>query len=241
MPLQRTVTTAEQISDRGEYVVKFRRHCHQLIAEGYSRIQAENHSESEEDFITQRLKETIQAAQTEGTLPAWADRYFVADQAPVSVVGRIGKKRPKIDLEFQSTESRKRPVYHFEAKRLRRGGSSRGKYLGRDGLRMFFAELYGHSGDEGGMLGYVQSESPEHWAKKIQSKLLRDPKENHRLTDDGAWTATDLTPQLNYTYVTRHHRQTLREITIYHTLLDFRFRENQEPSCTAPPVATTDH
>jgi hypothetical protein len=241
LSLQSKPSGAEGTPDRGEYVSQFRRHCHQLIAVGYSRIHAEDHSESEEDFITQRLKETIRGAQREGTLPRWADRYFVTDQAPVSALRRVGKKRPKIDLEFQSTESRNRPVYHFEAKRLRRGNSSPGKYLGRDGLRMFLTELYGLSGNEGGMLGYVQSESPEHWAKKIQGKLERDPKENHRLTDDGKWIAARLTPELKYTYATCHHRLTLGNITIYHTLLDFRIRENQEPNCTAPPVATTGH
>jgi hypothetical protein len=77
------------------------------------------------------------------------------------------------------------------------------------------------------MLGYVQSGSPEHWAHAIGSKVQSDPKENYHLTDDGMWTATRLIPLLKHTYATRHNRPTLGNITIYHTLLDFRRGENR--------------
>ena len=214
--------------DRDEYAVQFRRYCHYLIAIGYKRIRAEQHSQSEEDLITQRLKEEVKAAQRERNLPAWADRYFITDQAPVNVPKRVGKTRPKIDIEVESSECRNRPVFHFEAKRLRRDDShSVSEYVGTAGLGSFIEELYARSGDEGGMLGYVQSESPRHWAEAIERKLQRDPKNKHRLTDDGVWSATRLTPSLEQTYSTRHTRPTLRDITIYHTLLDFRAEEDE--------------
>jgi hypothetical protein len=225
--LQSTPSGAIGAADSHEYVVRFRRHCHQLIAAGYGRIHGEDHCGSEEDFITQRLKETIRTAQRERTLPRWAVRYSITDQAPVGVPDRVGKERPKIDIEIESTESRNRPVYHFEAKRLRIDDShSVSEYLGPAGLGMFVAELYGRFGDEGGMLGYVQSESPEHWAEAIGGKVQREPRENHHLTDDGTWVETRLLPALKHTYVTRHTRQTLGKITIYHTLLDFRLGES---------------
>ena len=222
MSLQSKPSGAVGTPERGQYVGQFRRHCHELIAFGYSRIHAEDHSKSEEDFITQRLKETIKAAQRAGTLPRWADRYFITDQAPVSVPDVVGKERPKIDIEIESAESRSRPVYHFEAKRLRIDDShSVSAYVGAEGLGSFLTELYGRSGGEGGMLGYVQSESLDHWADSIQSKIQRDGTETHRLTDNGAWTAVRLVPVLEHTYVTRHHRPTLSDISIYHTLLNF--------------------
>ncbi len=214
--------------DRLEYVVRFRRHCHQLIAVGYKRIRAEQHAESEEDFITQRLKEEVKAAQRERSLPKWAHRYFITDQAPVSGPNRVGKHRGRIDIEIESGECRDHPVFHFEAKRLRLDDSdSVSEYVGPAGLGSFHAELYARSGDEGAMLGYVQSESPEHWAEKIERKLQRDPKEKHRLTDDGAWIAIRLIPALEHTYSTRHNRPTLGNITIYQTLLNFRAEENE--------------
>jgi hypothetical protein len=207
---------------RRDHVVQFRRHCHHLIAVGYKEIRAEQHFKSEEDFITQRLVEVIRAAQRGKTLPNWADRYFVRDQVPVSGAGRVGKKRHVIDIEFESTESRDRPLFHFEGKRLRKDRSdSVAEYLGREGLGSFLAGLYARSGDEGGMLGYVQSGSPQHWAEAIRRKLQRDPKTKHRLTRDGAWAAIRLIPALEHAYATRHNRPTLGNITIFHTLLSF--------------------
>jgi hypothetical protein len=178
-------------------------------------------------LITQRLKEEVKAAQREGSLPKWADRYFITDQAPVNVPNRVGKERPKIDIEVESSECRNRPVFHFEAKRLRRDDShSVSDYLGSNGLGCFIEERYARTGDEGGMLGYVQSESPRHWAEAIERKLQRDPNNKYRLTDNGAWTPIRLTPALEHTYSTRHNRPALRNITIYHTLLDFRAQDN---------------
>ena len=214
--------------DRREHVVQFRRHCHKLVAAGYKRIRAERHSESEEDFITQRLVEVIKAAQRERTLPKWADRYFITDQVPLSGPSRRGKDRLKIDIGIESSLWRIRPTFHLEAKRLRADDShSLSAYVGRYGLGSFLAEWYGRSGDEGGMLGYVQSESPRYWAAAIERKLQRDPKEKHRLTDDGAWIAIRVIPALEHTYSTQHNRPTLGRITIYHTLLDFRREEDE--------------
>ncbi|MHB1034197.1 MAG: hypothetical protein ACYC35_11025 [Pirellulales bacterium] len=223
MSLRTHPTGAVGASDRDEYVTQFRLHCHKLIAFGYGAIRGENHSESEEDFITQSLRHAIQTGQRDGFLPPWADRYFVHDQLPVDVPGLEGKDRPKIDIHFESNESRRRPVYHFEAKRLRTDDThSVSEYVGKNGLGMFLAELYGRVGDDGGMLGYVQSKSPEHWAGKIASKLQPDPQGTFQLTADGAWAKVQLTPELENTYATRHTRPALGSITIYHTLLDFR-------------------
>ncbi len=208
--------------DRDDYFPQFRRQCHQLIAFGYGAIRGESHSESEEDVITQRLRQAIRTGQRDGVLPRWADRYFVYDQLPVDVPEVVGKDRPRIDIHFESNESRRRPVYHFEAKRLRTADThSVSEYVGKRGLGMFLTEQYGRMGNEGGMLGYVQSESPTHWAEKIGRKLHPDATGNHRLTADGAWATYPLVAEFEHTYATRHTRPTLGNIIIYHTLLDF--------------------
>jgi hypothetical protein len=222
VPLQSAPGGAIGKPDSREYTVQFRRHCHQLIAFGYEKIREEDHSGSDEDFITQRLKESVKAAQREGTLPQWAKRYYITDQAHVSVPGRVGKERPKIDIEIESAESRSRPVFHFEAKRLRVDDShSVSEYVGPSGMGSFLAELYGCAGNEGGMLGYVQTDTPGHWANAIQRKIEREPPQKQSLTEDGMWTESRLIPVLQFTYVTRHNRPTLDPITIFHTLLDF--------------------
>ena len=87
---------------------------------------------------------------------------------------------------------------------------------------MFLNEQYARYGKEGGMLGYVQSESSVYWAKKIGRKLQPGQPATHRLTADGAWVEVRLTADLEHTFMTRHTRPALGDITIYHTLLDFR-------------------
>ncbi|MDZ7615851.1 MAG: hypothetical protein U1E05_02540 [Patescibacteria group bacterium] len=209
--------------DRDEYALQFRRQCHQLIAFGYGAIRGESHGESEEDFITQRLRQAIQTGQRDRVLPGWADRYFVCDQLPIDVPGLKANRRPRIDVSVESSESPRRPVYHFEAKRLRTDDSnSVSEYVGKRGLGMFVAERYGRMGNEGGMLGYFQSESPNHWAARIGGKLRPDAAGDHPLSADGAWTRFPLIAEFEHTYATRHTRPTLGNITIYHTLLDFR-------------------
>ena len=222
MPIQGHPTSAVGIPDSSEYAAQFRHQCHQLIAFGYRAIRGEGHSESKENFITQRLKQAIQTGQSDGVLPKWADHYSVQDQIQVDVPGREVDERPIIDIHLESNESRRRPVYHFEAKRLRTARTdSLSEYVGKGGLGMFLVEKYGRMGDEGAMLGYVQSESPAYWAEKISGKLQPDPPGNHRLTADGTWTRVSLIAELEHTYATRHTRPTLHNITIYHTLLDF--------------------
>lgn len=222
MSLKSQPSSAVGAPDRDEYAAQFRRHCHQLIAFGYRAIRTESHTESEEDFITQRLRQSIQARQRDGVLPRWADRYFIYDQLPVDAPSVAGKDRRKIDIHFESSESRRRAVYHFEAKRLRTADThSVSAYVGKDGLGMFLAELYGRMGNEGGMLGYVQSESLTQWAERIGRKLHSDAPGNHQLTADGAWAGISCIADFEHTYATRHTRPTLGNITIYHTLLDF--------------------
>lgn len=229
MSLQSTSRSALGEPEPEQHVVQFRRHCHQLIAAGYERIRAEQHCESEEDLITERLKEAVKAAQRERSLPRWADRYFITDQAPVSGPGRDGKARPKIDIEIESSQPRHRPVFHFEAKRLRQDDThSVSEYVGPAGLGSFLTELYARCGRESGMLGYVQSESPQHWADAIHEKLTKAPKGTYCLAEDGAWAPTRLLPTLKHTYSTRHRRPTLGNLTVYHTLLSFRSEENEQ-------------
>lgn len=190
---------------------------------GYERIRNENHTHSEEDAITQRIVEEIRLAQRDRSLPRWADRYFIRDQVLVAGKNLIGMKRPRIDIEIESAESQYRPLFHFEAKRLRNADSVR-DYLNHKGLGRFLGEKYARSTREGGMVGYVQSDLPDQWAQKIERKLQRNQKNEFCLTADGDWTAIRLISELKHTYRTQHDRPTFDPITVYHTLLEFQER-----------------
>jgi hypothetical protein len=72
-----------------------------------------------------------------------------------------------------------------------------------------------------GMLGYVQSQDPQYWAKKIETALSKS-RESCKILENGAWRPQKLADGLPHTYRSDHGRETLeRSIEIYHTLLAF--------------------
>ena len=71
------------------------------------------------------------------------------------------------------------------------------------------------------MLGYVQSDDEASWAAKIETALRRAPA-TYFTTEDNVWDQNQITPQLVYTYRSRHRCQALKEeLQIFHILLRF--------------------
>lgn len=210
----------------GDYGNAFRVQCHQLVRTGYDRISGEDHSLSVEDDISMRLVEEINSFLRSDECPRWGERYCVRDQAPQSASGVAARRRPRVDIEMESTE-RGRPSYHFEAKRLRNNNSI-GAYLGEDGLGCFLSGRYGASCGEGGMLGYVQCESPDYWAG-VLSKALEDGT-GFQLTDDAQWLPETIPDGPTLIRNTYHIRVNLPVIRILHSFLDFRSQQARKPS-----------
>jgi hypothetical protein len=109
---------------------------------------------------------------------------------------------------------------HFEAKRLGPGNSV-GKYAGRKGLGCILAGDYARGHDDAGMLGYVQSDTCDAWARKIETKLHGD-RIAHELLAGSVWQLKQVTNELTHVYFTEHTRHALgRPVAVYHTLLLF--------------------
>lgn len=71
------------------------------------------------------------------------------------------------------------------------------------------------------MLGYVQSDGETAWAARIETALRQAP-DIYYIAGNNMWEKNQITPQLLYTYHSRHHCQTLgADIHISHTLLRF--------------------
>jgi hypothetical protein len=188
---------------------------------GYQTAIRDDHSESTEDRITQTIVDAIKQILKGLEKPRWASRYVVNDQILQSIPDVEPKERPKIDIQMEST-ARNRPIYHFEAKRLRKEDThSVSEYCGAPGLGGFLDGSYGYDSSEGGMIGYMQSETLEHWQQRIWSKLI-DDRQTSRMTEQSAWSPISIKGGPLAVYTTRHRRQQLGEIDIYHTLLDFR-------------------
>ena len=160
------------------YLAALRRHAHQLLAEGYQRMDKALFSLAEEPTITGELiREMVEFMETVPDAPNWVDSYSIHDDPPVNSSGRTGKRRPRVDIEFERTCRGRRPRLCFEAKRLNTKTEHRiSAYLGPDGLGCFLEGRYPTTHAEAGMLGYVQNDDEESWLNKILDELNTNPK-----------------------------------------------------------------
>jgi hypothetical protein len=205
-------------SHRPAYLERFVKDVHRLIFAGYGRIEPLGQRGTDERVITQRLVREINAVIGAEGAPKWMERYHATPDRPVDVSGREGPNAPRVDIEVILCKG-VRPLFHFECKRLGNGHPVR-EYLGKDGLGCFLREEYAQGCDEGGMLGYVQSEDCASWAGKIGSSLLADQK-GHWLLANPKWEPYPIVPNIPQCYRTQHSRPTMGRISIYHSFLLF--------------------
>jgi hypothetical protein len=206
---------------RPAYLQTFVKHVHKLIFAGYQRIDPTTQKNTNEERITELLVVAINSVIGEDGSPKWMERYHATDDRRVSYPGRDDKSRPRVDIEFILCRG-VRPLFHFECKRLRKGHSlvSKKGYLGEEGLGCFLMEQYARGCDEGGMLGYVQSEDCSTWAKRIEETISADPN-GYRLAPTTKWESHNVIVEIPECYWTRHMRPNLGTIIIYHSLLLF--------------------
>jgi len=205
---------------RDFYQRSLRKHAHELIAMGYQELNAEDYANSEEPTITGELVRVMREILERETSPPWVEYYTIHDDPPLNVPDREGKRRPRVDIEFERVNRGLRPRFRFEAKRLGRHHSV-GPYLGDDGLGCFTSGRYPLTHPEAGMLGYIQSDDEASWAAKIEAALRRAPT-IYLTTEDKLWEKNQISPQLVFTYRSRHNCPAVaEELYIFHILLRF--------------------
>lgn len=199
-----------------QYVSAFRRDAHQLLEWGYVDARAELSSDLDEPTITGLIAEAIRR-RLSGSAPRRYDRYFLADDLPQEGEQRTGIRRLRVDIVVERSGTRPRLHYIMEAKRLRRGSHSIGQYIGGDGLQRFLRGSYAANALEAAMVGYVQSESVETWAKQLEeaSGLSTD---NSLDVVERLWRLGPL-GELKHRWSSTHMRSSGTEITICHILL----------------------
>jgi hypothetical protein len=207
---------------RATYALALRSHAHELIAMAYHRMESSSYVDWEEPAITGELVRVMRELLESNDAPVWAVYYSISDDPPLNADGKLGKFRPRVDIEFERTGIRgQRPRLRFEAKRL--GTSSKhkvGAYLGTDGMGCFLSGKYPLNHNEAGMLAYIQSGSEKDWSKQIESALSVNaekycavpPPYHHQKIS-----------ALKHTYAS-HHNLTPQDykIVIHHVLLRFR-------------------
>lgn len=208
--------------DREDYQLVFRKQVFQLLKWGYERLEALQYQNSDEEEITGDLAREIEDIVQDRSFPNWVGRYSVHEEKPITTNQRKGKKRQRLDIEIERIRHGQRPRYAFEAKRLcANTHATMGAYLGNEGLGEFISGNYAADAEEAGMLGYVQSDTPEAWSKKAMQKFENNPNLLN-ICDDSKWKKTSVLPDLNYCYFSRHYRITNRNpIKLYHLFLVF--------------------
>lgn len=199
------------------YLQPFRHHCHLLVQTGYERIQHENHKLSHEDDISKRIVSEIRSYLKSAEAPRWSRRYFVRDQISQSLPNTPARRRPRVDIEMESSAGH-RPVFHFEAKRLNLKYSSVAAYFGSEGLGCFLQGRYGSDTNQGGMLGYVQKPTLVQWSTRLNAELNNSA---YQATAGHQWVPCSIQGGPPFNFLTMHSRQNRPDIEIYHVLLDF--------------------
>lgn len=204
------------------YRLAFIRKCHILLLRGYEVIKGEDLSREEETSITGELvrgvREVLESEEAEG----WMQLFDLYDDPPQNVSGRLGRSRPRVDIEFVRLSGRgRRPRFHIEAKRLYRSDSVK-EYFGDDGLGCFIVGRYAAHEAAGGMLGYVQTDTALKWSDRMRTGFA-ERAEALRVVSGTTLAAANGLQDLGPIQVSRHRREpaTHGQIDVFHLLMDF--------------------
>jgi hypothetical protein len=193
---------------------------HQILKMGYDRLDSGSLVASEEEVITGRLTQAMQDSLEDMKAPLWTKNFSAHEEKRVNDGERDGKRRLRIDIEVIEHLRGPRPRFRFEAKRLR-DTDSRREYLGHDGLGCFLDGRYAASDPDAGMLGYVQEGKAVEHVAAIAEYLRKDPA-RFGVAQASGWKEHRLVKGLQ-TFASSHQRTGgLRDILVFHTLLDFQ-------------------
>lgn len=215
-------TPSEQ--QQGLYRPAFAHNCLLLIVRAHQALETRSLPSAEEPEITGLLvKRAKDLAEMEDADP-WLEHLEIIDDPPQNdIPDRLGKARPRIDIEFVRTGKGKRPRFHVEAKRLYRSDSI-GEYFGAKGLEMFLNGTYAAQWPSVGMLGYVQSEDGATWLEGLSRGFFSRKTKLSVCADQPSWRSAGWTGDgLTTVHESCHNRtpQVLGKIEIYHLVLEF--------------------
>jgi hypothetical protein len=200
------------------YRASFVRQVHHLLAAGYRQLFPPTLAAKEEPAITGLLVAAMRRWIDSPEAPRWVGRYAVHDDPPIDLGQAEGGRRPRVDVEIESTSRRPHPRFQFEAKRLRSDDPKCvTEYLGRDGLGCFTSSRYGAGHRDAGMLGYVQSGAPSEWAEAIHRRLSSAGGSYRLAPGCNGLEQQGFRPAFEHAYRSSHRRPT--PLDVHHVLL----------------------
>jgi hypothetical protein len=197
------------------YNYGFRRDSHQLLAWGHQDALPQIHCDLMEEEITGLIVAAIEQRLDDPTTPEKFDRYSVDEEKPIAIEGRTGKNRRRLDLVVVSGQSRPRPKYIFEAKRLRKNGYPIGKYIGEDGLQCFSKGVYASQYPEAAMVAYIQSDTASYWEKELKRTINDDLSCTKQPSEK-----VSVVESIPDVWISQHKREQSSSIIVYHIFLN---------------------
>jgi len=221
----RSQQPSRQSANSDEYDRLFITRVHQLIISGYDRLNPKQYAADEETSITGDLVEAVEVV-LDYPAARWMRFYSIFDDPPENPPKRRGrprrrgKKRKRVDIRFVSAETSPRLRFRFECKRLGKQHNVV-RYLGDEGLGCFLRGKYAAGDIRAGMLGYIQSDNEETWAKRVEQRMIDSAKE-YSLLAGSPWRNEPLIKKRVHTFRSGHGRgRGQKPIEVFHTLLRF--------------------
>jgi len=205
------------------YLDSIREHSLQLLAWAYADVRAQLHYDSDEPAITGLLCQAMQKRIYHPDTPDAYLFYAIGDQAPISPDGELGNDRLRLDISVRRTGIRQEIVYAFEAKRLRTGGFSIGKYTGAGGMGDFIECRYATGCPEGAMVGLWQDKDVTYWMGELERAFEADASEpTPSLGVEAALSPLTVIESLPIQLNSEHRRTDGSIISLLHVFLDCR-------------------
>lgn len=205
---------------RTEHQRALRGHAVELLKRGHAKLDAASFSAAEEEDITGKLKEAIEAViEVAPDAPAWMERYTVYDEEKPSGTTKLGKRRPRIDITVKRRWKLRElhPRFRFEAKRLK-ADRRISAYFGKEGIGCFLRGTYPLTHPEAGMIGYVQAGTLDEWQQRLGGYAKRNAR-RLRVVPSGDWK--DYKCALSNSSITKHRHPSFHQLAIIHLLLRF--------------------
>jgi hypothetical protein len=209
-----------------EYVTVLREDAHQLLAWGYADVRVKLSAAQDEYEITGLLADGIDARINSLSTPFHFTLYAIHNERPITRGGRLGKKRPRIDIQIERCGIRPKRFFTFEAKRLRNDAvcdvaRSMRDYLGTDGIGRYLTGYYASDDDEAAMIGCVQALNCNFWLEEIRNAFGKDAANGGVLYGVlKAPAVAGVIAEFPEEQVSNHKRSSGLPIQIFHLLLD---------------------
>jgi hypothetical protein len=199
--------------------------AHELLQTGYEALDARACNVWAEPEISGELAWRIEELLYERREP-WMRYWTAVDNWPENEPERpasnrrLGKRRRLPDIKLKYAGQRETLYFRFEAKKLAGTGDYTDLISHTDGLGRFLRRVYGRDDEAGGLLGYVQTESPEIHAERVRKELVTEPKK-YRVSANGGWTAVTWKNGPKCSFRAVHSRERGSVIVIFYSFLHF--------------------